>query len=147
MNCGFEDVAVLWEMMEKVSSSKSTIPWGKVFEEFTQARKPNGDAIADLAVDNFVEMRDRVADQKFLLAKEVEKILEKQFPGDYVSRYRLVSFTRVPYRIALDAGKLQDKILTELCSGIKKADEVDLHKAKTLIQQELAHLLRSARTT
>lgn len=145
MNCGFEDVAVLWEMMEKFSSSKSTLPWGKIFEEFTQARKPNGDAIADLAVDNFVEMRDRVADQKFLLAKEVEKILEKQFPGEYVSRYRLVSFTRVPYRIALAAGKLQDKILAELCAGIHRPDEVDLEKAGELIRKEIAPLLKTAR--
>jgi len=143
MNCGFEDVAVLWEMMEE--SKGQAIHWDQLFSEYTKKRKPNGDAIADLAVDNFVEMRDKVADQKFLLAKEVEKILEKQFPGEYVSRYRLVSFSRVPYRIALDAGKQQDKILAELCAGINKPEEVDLKRAGELIKKEIAPLLNSVR--
>lgn len=147
MNCGFEDVAVLWEMMETARGQNSAIPWGTIFNEFTKLRKPNGDAIADLAVDNFVEMRDRVADPQFLLAKEVEKILEREFPGEYVSRYRLVSFSRVPYRIALDAGKRQDKLLAELCSGIQKAEEVDLNKAGVLIRKEIAPLLKTTRNS
>ncbi|MBM4317087.1 MAG: FAD-dependent monooxygenase [Deltaproteobacteria bacterium] len=147
MNCGFEDVAVFWELLENEMSLNKDINWEKLFSRFSSLRKPNADAIADLAVENFVEMRDKVGDPKFLLAKEVEKILEKEFPEDYTSRYRLVSFRRVPYRVALEAGVLQDKILTELCSGIKKPEEVDLNKAKSLIQKELAQLLKSTRTT
>jgi kynurenine 3-monooxygenase len=145
MNCGFEDVAVLWEMLAKELEVSTQVGWAQLFSDFSKARKPNGDAIADLAVDNFTEMRDKVGDSKFLLAKEVEKILEKEFPGEYISRYRLVSFSRVPYRIALEAGFLQDKILSELCSGIEKAAEVNLARAKELIAQELAPLLKSVR--
>lgn len=145
MNCGFEDVAVLWDMVER--SNREDIPWKTIFDEFSVVRKPNGDAIADLAVDNFVEMRDRVADKKFLLAKEVEKLLEKRFPEEYVSRYRLVSFTRVPYRIALDAGKRQDKILSMLCEGISNAGDVDFEKAHELIKKEIAPLLKNMRTS
>ncbi len=144
MNCGFEDVAVLWNMILKAAPDLKKISWGPLFEEFSKSRKPNGDAIADLAVNNFVEMRDKVADKPFLMAKEVEKILEKEFPGEYMSRYRLVSFSRIPYRIALEAGKLEDEILSELCSGIKEACEVDLVKAKRLIQIDLIPLLRRA---
>ncbi|NBY18780.1 FAD-dependent monooxygenase [bacterium] len=145
MNCGFEDVAVLSEMIEKIKNQE--VPWKSIFDEFSASRKPNGDAIADLAVDNFVEMRDRVADKKFLLAKEVEKLLEKRFPEEYVSRYRLVSFTRVPYRIALDAGKRQDKILSSLCEGISSAGDVDFVRAYELIKKEIAPLLKNARTS
>jgi kynurenine 3-monooxygenase len=142
MNCGFEDVAVLWELLENSGVPQSESDWNRLLTHFSEIRKPNADAIADLAVDNFVEMRDKVADSKFLLAKEVEKRLEKQFPGEYISRYRLVSFTRVPYRVALEAGWLQDKILKELCEGIKTAEDVDLIRARELIQKELAPLLK-----
>ena len=145
MNCGFEDVTVFWELYERVFKPAPISNWKSLFQEFSEVRKANADAIADLAVENFVEMRDKVGDRKFLLAKEVEKILEKQFPMDYTSRYRLVSFSRVPYRIALEAGILQDKILSQLCEGIQQAHEVDLTQAQRLISKELAPLLRSAR--
>ncbi|NBO24817.1 MAG: kynurenine 3-monooxygenase, partial [Chlamydiae bacterium] len=147
MNCGFEDVAVFWEMVESLKGKQSSQSWKDLFSKFSTSRKPNADAIADLAVENFVEMRDKVGDPKFLMAKEVEKVLEKHFPKDYTSRYRLVSFSRVPYRVALEVGVLQDKILAELCSGIERAEEVDLGKAKALIQQEIVPLLNSVRTS
>ena len=79
-----------------------------VFKEFFAERKENTDAIADMAVENFIEMRDKVANPRFLLEKAVEKILQKEFPHHYVSRYSLVSFSNVPYKVALAAGLITE---------------------------------------
>jgi kynurenine 3-monooxygenase len=115
-----------------------------LFARFSQARKADTDAIADLAVENFVEMRDKVADPEFLLWRAVEAEINKRSPGKYVSRYQLVTFTRVPYRLALRAGKLQAEILRELCAGKQRADQVDYARAGRLIDERLAPLLRGA---
>ncbi|MGL1400042.1 hypothetical protein ACSTI4_23900, partial [Vibrio parahaemolyticus] len=78
--------------------------WTQVFEDFVKQRKVDTDAIADMAVENFIEMRDKVGDPKFLLEKAVEKILQKEFPGSYLSRYALVTFSNVPYSFAMKVG-------------------------------------------
>jgi len=127
MNCGFEDVSYFMRMLETAPD------WETLFTEFGKVRKPNADAIADMALENFLEMRDRVADPKFLLEKEVEKLLQKEFPGKYYSRYALVTFSRIPYREALLRGQANDRILATLCEGITSANDVDLKKAKALL--------------
>ena len=142
MNCGFEDVSYLWHLLEKNMSLQQEINWKNIFSEFSRIRKPNADAIAQLAVENFVEMRDKVGDPGFLLKKEVEKLLEKEFPGDYISRYGLVTFSRIAYSVAVKAGLLEDEILEKLCCDITSANQIDLVKAKELIQKELAPLLK-----
>ena len=143
MNCGFEDVTKLRELIEERRDLHQKIDWEDLFSEFSKTRKPNSDAIANLAIENFVEMRDKVGDPKFLLAKEVEKLLEKEFPGEYISRYRLVTFTRMAYSVAAEAGRIQDEFLAELCQGITSASQVDLIRAKKMIHQELAPLLKA----
>jgi kynurenine 3-monooxygenase len=104
MNCGFEDVTVLMELLQPND-------WGGTFQKFQSARKTNTDAIADMAVENFVEMRDKVADPKFLREKAMEKKLQERFPGKYVNRYQLVTFTRLPYRYAYEIGEIEAEIL------------------------------------
>lgn len=138
MNCGFEDVTEFFEQFDGLEPSQA----GRIeifFDRYWRARKPDSDAIARMAVENFVEMRDKVADPKFLLEKEVEKILQKEFPGEYISRYGLVTFHRVPYRVALEAGLIQDGILSELCSGagLRQAKDVDMARASSLIRERL----------
>jgi kynurenine 3-monooxygenase len=76
-----------------------------------------------------------------LLEKAVEKILMKQFPGRYISRYALVTFSNVPYTVAMKAGVIQEGMLKKLCAGIDKAEDVDLTAAEQMIDQELAPLL------
>ena len=98
-----------------------------------------------MAIENFVEMRDKVADPRFLMEREVEKILQNSFPEEYISRYGLVTFTRVPYRLAFEAGVIENGILAELCADIKHAGDVDLEKAKRLIRSRLGHLGESIR--
>ncbi len=141
MNCGFEDCTVLNEILSQYAEP-SGIEWQKVFAEFVQSRRINTDAIADMAVENFIEMRDKVADPQFLLRKGVEKLLENRFPGEYRSRYALVTFSRVPYRLAFEAGLVTDEILAELCRGLMSPDEVDLEKAAQLIRAKLAPVLQ-----
>jgi kynurenine 3-monooxygenase len=140
MNCGFEDCTVLDKCLEEFSP-KNENDWSKMFDHFVKLRRENTDSIADMAVENFVEMRDKVGDPKFLMAKGVEKLLQNKFPGRYISRYSLVTFSNVPYVVAYEAGTITDEILGELCSSIKSPEEVDLVKAEKLIDQKLAPLL------
>lgn len=131
MNCGFEDCSIMTDLMEKGSS------WNAIFDSFSETRKPDADAIADMAVENFIEMRDKVADPKFLLEKQVERILQREFPDKYISRYSLVTFSRTPYRNALSAGVVHAEILQKLCVGIERADQMDLNLARQLIDEYL----------
>ncbi|HKC60013.1 MAG TPA: NAD(P)/FAD-dependent oxidoreductase [Myxococcales bacterium] len=135
MNAGFEDCTVLMEILDRVPD------WSVAFAELSRARKPDADAIADLAVENFVEMRDKVADPDFLLWKEVEAELSRRFPGEYLSRYQLVTFTRIPYRIAQEAGRLQTSLLRELTLTARSASSVDYSLAHSLIRSRLLPLL------
>jgi kynurenine 3-monooxygenase len=131
-NCGFEDCSVLAQLMDEHPSD-----WTRYFAAYSKHRKPDADAIADMAVANFIEMRDKVGNPRFLLEKEVEKILQKKFPEEYISRYSLVSFSRAPYRVAQRLGFLQDKLLSELCAGLNSPQEADLEKAHQMIQTQL----------
>jgi kynurenine 3-monooxygenase len=137
MNAGFEDCTILMEILDRVSD------WERAFTELSQTRKPDADAIADLAVENFVEMRDKVADPEFVLWKEVEAELSRRFPGEYLSRYQLVTFTRVPYRAAQEAGRLQSSLLRDLTRTARSASQVDYSRAHALIRDRLVPLLRA----
>jgi kynurenine 3-monooxygenase len=130
MNAGFEDVTLLSTMLGG--------SWADVFTRFAAARKPDTDAIADLAVENFVEMRDRVADPAFLFQRKVEDELQRRMPGRYLSRYQLVTFTRLPYRVALEAGRIQAGLLRESIHG----EQVDYPLAQRLAEERLVPLLR-----
>ncbi len=138
MNCGLEDCSVLDETIEERLPRGG---WQAVFERFTELRKPEADAIADMAVENFIEMRDRVADPRFRLEKEVEHLLEARFPGRYIPRYTLVTFTRLPYSLAQRAGAVESRMLAELCGGLGSADEVDYEAAERLIERNLKPVL------
>jgi kynurenine 3-monooxygenase len=111
MNCSFEDVRVFDNILEKVGPN-----WEKVFNQFQEERKANSDAIADLAIDNFYEMRDKVKDPAFIRKRQIEMQLEQQFP-DYYSKYSLVTFNpQLPYESAMKLGRKQDQLLLEMCS-------------------------------
>ncbi len=136
MNCGFEDCVVLDECLGRHSQ------WAEAFEAFFRLRKTNADAIADMAVENFVEMRDKTADPRFLLEKAVEKALLNAFPGEFISRYSLVSFSRVPYRLAYEVGALASGIVAELSEGLTRAEDVDMNRARTLIHERLVPFVK-----
>lgn len=132
INCGFEDCTILLELLDRHGAD-----WGRVFPEFEKSRKVNTDAIADLAVENFVEMRDRVADPRFLFRKKVELALESKYPRRFVPKYAMVTFHRVPYATAMKRGQIQERMLTQLCDGIEKFEDLDWSRADALISAEL----------
>jgi len=135
INCGFEDCTVLLQLLDQHGAD-----WNRVFTEFERARKENTDAIADLAVENFVEMRDRVADPRFLFRKKAELALQEKYPQRFVPKYSMVTFLRVPYATARKRGQVQDRILTELCAHIDRIEGLDWAKAETMIHGELTPL-------
>jgi kynurenine 3-monooxygenase len=95
-----------------------------------------------MAVENFVEMRDSVADARFLLEKAIERRLLNAFPGAFLSRYALVTFSRAPYRLAYDVGRVASALVSELADGVQSAADVDLEAARRLVDTRLAPLVR-----
>ena len=135
MNCAFEDCTCLLELLDRHGPD-----WAKVFPEFERSRKENTDAIADLALENFVEMRDRVADPRFLFKKKVELALEAKYPRLFVPKYSMVTFHRVPYAVAFSRGRIQDAMLTELCDSINRVEDLNWSKADAMIRRNLTPL-------
>lgn len=103
-NAAFEDCIVLDECIENCAPN-----WSHVFGEYDRIRKPNCDAIADLAVKNFYEMRDKTASRVFRARKLLERTLHRLLPGIYTPLYTLVSFTRTPYAEAVRKARAQDR--------------------------------------
>jgi kynurenine 3-monooxygenase len=135
INCGFEDCTCLVELLDHYGAE-----WPRVFAEFEKERKVNTDAIADMAVENFTEMRDRVADARFLFRKKMELALEAKYPRLFVPKYAMVTFHRIPYSVALQRGAVQDRILDELSASIDRVDDLDWEKADGLIRRDLSPL-------
>ena len=110
MNCGFEDCAVLNSLIEKHQDN-----WSEILPEYQSLRKPDGDAIADLALNNFVEMRDKVADPKFLLQKKIEAAFSKKHPDKWIPLYSQVTFSpQIRYTDALVNGQKQEAIMQQI---------------------------------
>ncbi|CAN5496182.1 NAD(P)/FAD-dependent oxidoreductase [soil metagenome] len=106
MNCGFEDCHVFDGMIDDHSD------WSNLFSEFGKLRKPNSDAIADMAVDNFIEMRDLVGDQKFLLRKKIEALINQKHPELWTPQYTLVTFSPdVSYAEAQRLGRHHNTVM------------------------------------
>jgi kynurenine 3-monooxygenase len=135
MNCAFEDCTYLLELLDRRGPD-----WPVLFSAFEKARKADTDAIADLAIENFVEMRDRVADPRFLFRKKVELELEKRYPGRFVPKYAMVTFHRTPYSVAAQRGTIQDRMLGELCNSVQRLEDIDWARAEAMVQRELTPL-------
>lgn len=136
MNCAFEDCTYLDECIARrlKTTEKNGLDWLDLFAEYERLRKVNTDAIADLAVENFIEMRDLVAQPRFHLKKAVEQGLQQRYPEQFIPKYSMVTFHRIPYSVALSRGKAQDRLLDELCEGIDRPDQVDWQKAERLLK-------------
>ncbi len=129
MNASFEDVTVFDEVLEKIGSD-----WAKVFEAFQDQRVKDANAIADLALDNFYEMRDHVADPNFMKKRKLEMQLEQEFP-DYYSKYSLVTFNEnLSYSEAKEKGRRQDAFLLDYCS---KHEAVNLGEAYEAVKKAI----------
>lgn len=138
MNCAFEDCAELDALLDGGED------WASVFAEFQRRRKPNADAIADMAIENYVEMRDRVDDADFLRQRALETVLAERFPDRFVPRYAMVTFRRVPYATAQARGRTQVGIMQSLLAAHPVGDfdptRIDWTYAGALIEAELTPL-------
>jgi len=109
MNTGFEDCRILNQLLDQTSD------WQELFNQFQKLRKPNTDAIAKLSLDNFIEMRDLVADNMFLLRKRIEAKLHQLFPEQWIPLYTMVTFKEnMNYADAYAIGQKQNKIMDEV---------------------------------
>ncbi len=145
MNCCFEDCLEFDACLEDVSSRgrgpDARVPWGGVFAEFYARRKPNTDAIAEMALENYLEMRQRVADPHFLLQQSLALELERRHPRRFIPRYSMVMFHHeIPYRTAQERGRVQAQLLAELTRGADGLADVDYARAAGLIEAALPAL-------
>jgi len=106
MNAAFEDCVVLDECLERFSDNRE-----RAFDDYFRRRKENVDALADLAIGNFIEMRDKTASKMFRAKKKLDHALEAVLPGIYLPLYTMVTFTRLPYAKAARRARLQDGIV------------------------------------
>lgn len=137
MNCGIEDCSVLACLMDKHGENFETI-----FNEYDKWQRPNGNAIADMALENFIEMQSKVGNEKFLLKKKIEQVIEEKFPNLYRARYGMVTYTLIPYAIAQKAGLIQQEILDELSSDISDIKDLDINLAKKLLDEKFVPFLK-----
>jgi len=126
MNCGFEDCVVLNELIEKHNEN-----WDVIMKEYELSRKPDGDAIADLAIANFIEMRDKTADPIFLLQKKIEAKFSAKYPDKWIPLYSMVTYSpHIRYSTAMKEGKKQQAIMDKIMAlpnieSIWESDEVE----------------------
>ena len=133
MNCCFEDCVEFDACIGRQTS------WESVFTEFGALRKPNTDAIAAMALDNYLEMRERVAYPKFQLQQALSLELERRFPQRFIPRYSMVMFHHeIPYRTAFERGTVQARLLAELTGSAATLEDIDFEHAGREIDARLA---------
>lgn len=109
MNAGFEDCSVFDQIF-----TENGMNWEKSFSEFSKNRKKDADAISDLALQNFIEMRDLVANENFLLRKKIERKFSELYPDKWMPLYSQVTFSNIPYSQALENGRKQERIMNNI---------------------------------
>lgn len=132
MNSGFEDCTVMAEMMDKHGDN-----WPSLLAEFEKLRKPDADAIADLAMRNFVEMRDLTGNPEFLLRKKIEARFANLHPDKWMPLYSMVTFSHIRYSEALQEGQRQDSIMAEVMAMDGIAEKWDGQE----VEQKILSLL------
>ena len=132
MNAAFEDCSAFDRCLDAPDRT-----WNEIFADFERRRRPNTDAIADMALENYVEMRSTVREPKFQLKKDLSFRLEERHPGRFIPRYSMVMFHTIPYAEAKRRGAIQEEILDELTGRVARVDDVDLVRADKLIAERL----------
>ena len=138
MNASFEDCRVLDELIDEDIADGTNPDWQSIFDKYQKSRKENGDAIGDLAIDNYKEMRSHTASELHVMKHELELKMEETFP-DFDSKYSLVTFRDdVTYHDAKKRGEHQDAILLDICSHYSNVDEIDVNEAYSKLKELLA---------
>ncbi len=137
MNASFEDVTVFDAILDKYEGD-----WETIFKVYEKSRKEDTDAIADLAIDNYYEMRDHVANPIFKEKRTLEMALEKTFPTEYYSKYSMVTFNEnISYNEALQKGRAQDKAILNMIADKKSDLNNDLKELLANIKSETETIL------
>lgn len=134
MNLAFEDCVVLDRILDA-----SDAGWGEVFSQYEAEQLKNANAIADMALENYIEMRDTVRDPKFALRKELSFELERRLPDRFIPRYSMVMFhPEIPYSVAQKRGEVQQTFLENITNGADTLDQVDIDAAEAAASKLLA---------
>ena len=88
--------------------------WPAVFKAYEIARKPNGDAVQDLSLQNYLVMRDKVSDPAYQLQQKIERRISEIYPNHYFPLYSMVSFSDIEYKVALEKGNLQSEMISDI---------------------------------
>lgn len=129
MNAGFEDCHILYRMLDE-----NDMQFEKVLPEFAKKRQADGEAIADLAMRNFVEMRDLTADPEFLFRKKIERLAHNAFPDKWIPLYSMVTFSDTPYHKAKTEGEKQDLIMDEVLSRTIRQGKADENEGLEILK-------------
>ena len=133
MNLAFEDCVVLDRILDAPDAD-----WQDVFRKYENEQLANANSIADMALENYIEMRDTVRDPKFALRRELAFELERRLPDRFIPRYSMVMFhADIPYRIAKDRGEIQLRLLEQFTSDAEQIDQIDLEKAVATVVKQL----------
>ncbi len=127
MNASFEDCEVLLGCIDECNGN-----WQAIFSAFNEKRKPDTDAIAKMAIENYIEMRDLVAQPEYLARKKIANQLYRKFPNQFIPRYNMVSFSSIPYSEVYRRGRVQKEIISNLNS-----ENLDFSLAESLISEQL----------
>ncbi|EKT4546673.1 FAD-dependent monooxygenase [Flavobacterium psychrophilum] len=134
MNAGFEDITILYQMMQGYGND-----WKTIFSEYEKSRKPDADAIAELSYRNFMEMSTKTANEKFLLQKKIERWFASKYPEKWIPLYDRVTFSTRPYSEALAIGDFQETIMQE----ILKIENIETNWETEEIEHKIIQLLNS----
>ncbi len=136
MNLAFEDCVVIDQVLDNPEAD-----WETVFEVFQEEQVTNANAIADMALENYVEMRDTVRDSDYVVRKHLSFELEKRLPDRFIPRYSMVMFhDEIPYAIAKERGAMQEKLLKELTAKVDSIDQIDIDLAVSEVERKLPPL-------
>src|SRR5688572_17998465 len=139
MNCAFEDCVALAEHLDRALMSPEP-DRAAAFAAFQAERLPNARAIQAMALENYLEMRDRVDDEDYLLQRALERKLAERHPDRFMPRYSMVTFHRLPYATAFERGRMQRELLVELTRGHASLDTLDWSMVDAAVRERLSPL-------
>ena len=128
MNAGLEDCFLLMELISSMTS------WSEVASSLAASRPKDAAAIAQLSINNFVEMRDKVADEQFLLQKKIERKIHDLYPTVWVQLYTMVTFSHIPYSVALAKGDYQNKVMKEVLKITNVEEKVNAGQLQEVLE-------------
>lgn len=141
MNLAFEDCVVLDAVLDELGTPEDAADWEPVFATFEARQIGNANAIADMALENYVEMRETVRDPEFALQNALAFELERRMPDRFIPRYSMVMFhDEIPYAVAQERGRIQADILHSLIENAVSLADVDMDRARELVLEKLPAL-------